>query len=231
LKISLLKKIILSSLMLLFFASFFRQYFLLMPLIAIPLYFISFIRVRNRVFFMVLSGLAVLSLASLSHGIVKGEFVTEKFRQTFNKNRLSDGNKHANTMILSPLDSDTISGEIFGITYGFFSVNLPLNGFKFYKKPQIIAFVLWQLTLIGYLCFLYSKVLSNKKQFKHELWIFNLLFSYFLVQGIFEPDLGSAIKHKLGMFPLLWLAIYHDKLKIGRSQNPKKYVINIGNPI
>jgi hypothetical protein len=37
------------------------------------------------------------------------------------------------------------------------------------------------------------------KSQKNELAV---LFSYFIVQGVFEPDLGTAIRHKIGVFSI-----------------------------
>lgn len=222
-KISLTRKILFTSVIFMIIGAMFRQYFMLVPIIAIALYGIGFIKFKNRSLSIILGGLLVISMISLSHGIIKGKFITDNFRQTFNKHRIATGNKHSNTMILSPVASDHFAGEVFGIVYGFVSVNIPVAGFKF-LKPHIIAFVIWQLSLFALLCYYYNRVLSKKKQYKHEQWVFHLLFAYFIVQGIFEPDLGSAVKHKLGVFPLIWLAIYYDKNLIKRPAIIKKYV-------
>jgi hypothetical protein len=187
------------------------------PLLAVGVYFFSFIKVKNKVLFNIIVGLGIVSFMSLSHGIIKGEFITQGFRNKLNTQRLALEDQSAATMILSPVEPDTFHGEVFGIVYGFVIVNLPVTGLRFLLKPQVIIFVVWQVLLFCVLLYFYSNALRNKKDFKHELWVFHLLFAYFIIQGIFEPDLGSAVKHKLGVLPLIWMAIYYDKALIKKK--------------
>lgn len=226
-RISLVKKIFYSLCLFMFFGWFFRQYFILVPLIALGLMFASQIKIKNKALANTLIGLTIVAFMSLSHGIIKGRFITESFRNEFNVQRVESGNENAATMILSPVSPDTFHGEVFGIVYGFFSVNLPVQGLRFLLRPQVIIFVVWQLCLFSLLFYYYNNALKKRTLYKHELWIFHLLFAYFLVQGVFEPDLGSAVKHKLGVLPLIWLAIYYDKKMVFRPKFIKKYVFKV----
>jgi hypothetical protein len=36
---------------------------------------------------------------------------------------------------------------------------------------------------------------------------------FFIVQGIFEPDLGTSIRHKIGLFPLIYFALYYEDFR------------------
>jgi hypothetical protein len=221
-------KILVSSLLLVVFAAFFRPYYLIIPLIAISLYIFSFIKFQNKVVSILFSSIIVACFISLSYGALKGEFMSEGSRQKHNKYRLSIGEENADTMILSPVDSSTAIGETFGIFYGFFTVNLPFNGIKFFYKPQLIAFLIWQFSLSVLLLVYYKRVLKNKT-LSHEQWIFHLVFAYFIAQGIFEPDLGSAIRHKIGILPWIWLAVYYDK---GLIKKPaRKLKLKFGNAV
>ena len=47
----------------------------------------------------------------------------------------------------------------------------------------------------------------------YELWLFYMLFSYFVVQGVFEPDLGSAVRHKIGILPLIYYLLYYEDFR------------------
>ena len=47
---------------------------------------------------------------------------------------------------------------------------------------------------------------------QNKVWLFHILFGYFMVQGIFEPDLGSSIKHKIGVLPLIYEAVFYKRL-------------------
>lgn len=225
--INLKKKIFFSLILFCFFGWFYREYFILVPVLAIGILMVSKIKIKNKVVFNIAIGLVIVSFMSLSHGVIKGKFITESFRNKLNTERVESGNENAATMILSPIEPNTFHGEVFGIVYGFFSVNLPFNGFKFLNKPQVLIFVLWQIALFLTLMKLYSNALKRPKRFKHELWVFHLLFAYFIIQGIFEPDLGSAVKHKLGVLPLIWLAIYYDQGLIKKPKFIKKYVFKL----
>ncbi len=224
-KLSLARKIIWSTLLLLFFGWFYREYFILMPLLAFGIYLCSFIKIRNKAVFNISIGIIILCFMSLAHGIIKGSFISESSRHELNIERNKLGDENAATMILSPVEPDTFHGEVFGIVYGFFSVNLPIAGLRFLLKPQVVIFVTWQVLMFLTLMYYYSNALKNRKKYSHELWVFHLLFAYFLIQGIFEPDLGSAVKHKLGVFPLIWLCFYYDQGFIKRPKTTKKYVL------
>ena len=91
----------------------------------------------------------------------------------------------------------------------------------------MLIFVVWQILLFCTLIYYYRNAYKSKTLYNHELWVFHLLFAYFIIQGIFEPDLGSAVKHKLGVFPLIWLAMYYDKGLIKKPKINKKYVFRI----
>ncbi|MFT4804503.1 MAG: hypothetical protein ACI9YE_001707 [Psychroserpens sp.] len=226
-EISLSKKVFLSTILFLFFGWFYREYFILVPILALGIYFFSFINIKNKVLFNITVGLVIVSFMSLSHGIIKGQFITQAFRNKLNTERVSLNDQSASTMILSPIEPDTFHGEVFGIFYGFFSVNLPITGMRFLLKPQVLIFVVWQILLFCTLIYYYRNAYKSKTLYNHELWVFHLLFAYFIIQGIFEPDLGSAVKHKLGVFPLIWLAMYYDKGLIKKPKINKKYVFRI----
>ncbi|BAO54860.1 hypothetical protein [Nonlabens marinus] len=220
---SLRKKILISTLLFAFFSWFFRPYYILVPIIAGCIYVVNIVSIRNKAISNIVIGLLFTAFISFSYGAVKGEFMTESSRENLNEMRLEKGDQDADTMIVSPVPADTVYGESISILYGFFTVNIPLNGLRFWYKPQVIAFLLLQLITFYVLFVYYGRVLKNRK-FSHEQWVLNLLFAYFILQGVFEPDLGSAIRHKIGVIPLLWLAMYYDQNLIKRPKLTRKYI-------
>jgi hypothetical protein len=220
--IQLWKKVILSSALFVFFGIWYRPYFILIPIFSTALYIGSQIKIKNKALFNITSGLLIACFVSLSYGVLKGEFMSQSSREKFNEIRV--GREDSQTIIVSPVDTETITGESIGIFYGFFSVNFPVNGLKFFYKPQVLAFVFWQILLFSFLVYFYSTCLKNRQLFKHELWIFHYVFAYLIIQGIFEPDLGSAIKHKLGVFPLIYIAMYFNQGLIKYPKNITRYV-------
>lgn len=202
---------IIFSLFLIACFSFFRPYYLLMPILAVGMYLVSFIKFENKTFSTIFYGLLIAIFLSLSHGVIKGEYISKQTRENY----VTNANKNSiNTAIVSPISQDTWYGEAFGIVYGFMAVNVPVvEAIKHVLSPQVLAFVTWQL-LIFYILFVrFSRCLKNRKQYQFELWTLLILFAYFIVQGIFEPDLGTSIRHKIGLFPLIYFALYYEDFR------------------
>ncbi len=214
-KKGLVTKILVSTLLFLIFALFFRPYYAAIPIIAFVLFSLNFISLKSKAATNIFSGILIAVFLSLSYGVIKGEYISEGSRAKLNEQRLANNNENADTMIVSPVPVDNAVGESISIFYGFFTVNLPLNGLRFWYKPQVVAFLLLQVILFLLLFIYYSRVLKNKRN-RHAQWIFNLLFAYFIIQGVFEPDLGSAIRHKIGVLPLIWIAIYYDQAFVNK---------------
>jgi len=202
-----LKKVIVVMVLLLFFGLFFRTYYLLIPIISIGMYFITKVNFKNKAITSIFYGITIIIFLSIAHGLVKGKHLSESNREAFNAERT----KENNSAIVSPISTKTWYGETVGIIYGFFEINIPIiEGFKHILSPQIISFIIWQLFLFYILLVRLARCLKEKKNNKDELWILLIVFSYFIVQGLFEPDLGSAVRHKIGVFPIIYFALYYD---------------------
>lgn len=210
-EVSLKKTVIYTILMLLFFGAIFRPYFALIPIIGGGMYLLSLISFKNKTITTIFYGLLIAFFLSLSHGIIKGKYLSEISRELVNSDRI--GSADANSMIVSPVKTDTWYGEMVSVFYGFFTVNVPLNGLKYIFSPQIIIFIIWQLLLFYILLVRFSKCLKERKTYSKELMILLILFSFFIVQGVFEPDLGTAVRHKIGIFPLIYFALYYESFR------------------
>lgn len=205
------KTILIASMLLIVFGALYRPYFALIPIVGGGMYLVSFINFKNKTVSTIFYGLLIAVFLSLSYGILKGKYFSEISREVVNSSRMVSAD--ANSMITSPVKTDTWYGEAIGIFYGFFTVNLPLNGLKHILSPQIIVFVIWQLLLFYILLVRFSKCLQERKKYRYELLIMFILFSFFILQGVFEPDLGSSIRHKIGIFPLIYFALYYDHFR------------------
>lgn len=193
------------------FGAVFRPYFAFIPIISIGIFLITRIKFTNRWILGIVTGIAVIVLLSFSYSLVKGSFFSAMSREALNKERLYQDD--ADTMIVSPIPPTNIFGEAFATVYGFISVNLPINGLKFFYKPQVVAFVFWQLLLTWILFVRFGYLLKDYTYRKKEFWLMLFLLSYLIIQAIFEPDLGSAVRHKIGVFPLFYFLLYYDEFK------------------
>ncbi|GLB48135.1 hypothetical protein [Neptunitalea lumnitzerae] len=205
------KKVTIAILMLVTYAFFFRPYYAFISVLIVVMYYVSRLRIENKRVLAISTSLIVLIFISLSYGALKGVFLSEKTRYYVNSERL--GSENANSMILSPVKPDTWYGESIGIVYGFLSVNLPFNGLKYLKSPHIMVFIVWQFLVFFILFKRFGRCLDKGRYKNEELWLFFILFSFFVVQGIFEPDLGSATRHKAGIFPLLYYLFYYEDFR------------------
>jgi hypothetical protein len=203
------KTVIISFLMFIIFAIVFRPYYIFLPIISLSMFCFLYVKSRYKVWNLIMASIFVVVFMSLSYGAIEGKFISASTRESHNKDRM--GSKEAQSMLQSPIPTDTWYGEVVGIYYGYLSVNLPLNGLKHYMKPQVVAFVIWQLFLFSILLIRFRHCINHRHELKYELWIFLFIFSYFVVQGLFEPDLGSAVRHKFSIFPFIYLAFYYDK--------------------
>ena len=210
-RFSLQKKILLSMILLFLFGALYRPYFALIPIVAVGMYLVSFINFKNKTVSTIFYGLLIAVFLSLSYGVLKGKHFSEISREVVNNTRIGSGD--ANSMIVSPVKPDTWYGETIAVFYGFFTVNVPVNGIKYLFSPQIIVFVIWQLLLFYILLVRFSRCIKERNKYSIELFILIVLFSFFILQGVFEPDLGSAIRHKIGIFPLIYFALYYEHFR------------------
>lgn len=195
------------------FGAIFRPYYIFIPFIAIGMYAITLIKIPNKMFLAVFNGVLVIIFISLTYGVLKGDYLSLISRENINIARILAGDGDANSIIMSPVHPDTWYGEVVSMFYGFFTVNLPINGLRFITSPQIIAFVIWQLALSIMLLMRLSKCLYSPKTHQVELWILLFVFAFFIAQGMFEPDLGSAVRHKIGIFPLIYFSLYYEDFR------------------
>ncbi|SCY85487.1 hypothetical protein [Flavobacterium caeni] len=204
-------KIVFSMVLFVAFGLFFRIYFILIPIIAVGMYLVSFIKFKNRVLAVFFYGILISFFLSMAHGVLKGQFLSQTSREHVNVDRRG---KNVNSMIVSPVKTDVWYGEAVGILHGFVSVNLPIvEGARHILSPQIVAFTLWQLLMFYILIVRYLRCLRDRENKALELWCILFLFAYFIVQGVFEPDLGTAVRHKIGFLPLIYFVFYYDHIR------------------
>ena len=205
--------ILFSSMAFVVFGVLFRPYFVFMPIVAFPIYLITKIHFKNRwIMALCLGGLTIL-LLSFIYKLTSGDFFSEMTREELNRNRLLAGDSNADTMIVSPIPVTNLFSEAFSILYGFITVNFPINGLRFFYKPQVLAFIVWQILISGIVILRFGNLLSSYPKYKKELWLMSFLLAYFIIQGNFEPDLGSAVRHKIGILPIIYYLFYYDDFK------------------
>jgi hypothetical protein len=194
------------------FGLWFRIYFIMIPVLSVASFLVFRLKIKKKIITSIFVSLFAAIFMSLSYALVSGEYMSESTREELNEKR--KGRQDSQTLILSPIKTNSPLGEAAGIIYGYFTVNLPFESIiKFYYKPQVILFSIWQILLFYILIIKFKKAREvSTSPYDERLWLFHIVFSYFVIQGVFEPDLGSSIRHKFGILPIIYQAIFYTRL-------------------
>ena len=212
--IQLRQKIKITIILVLFvlFGLWYRIYFIMIPVLAVTSFLVFRLKIRKKIITSIFVSLIAAIFMSFSYAVVSGEYMSDSTREELNEKR--KGRQDSQTLILSPVKTNSTIGEAVGIIYGYVTVNLPFESLiKFYYKPQVILFSIWQILLFYVLIIKFNKAReASISAYDERLWLFHVVFSYFVIQGIFEPDLGSSIRHKFGVLPIIYQAIFYTRL-------------------
>lgn len=153
---------------------------------------------KNPICFVVL-----MALASIAFSVVIGAYTGDggdHFRSSVNQWRANDGS--TTTLIPAYVHTSPLIGGILNnlITTVFLVVPLPLLGLMkpYYIASALLFMFLWSGLFIGY----------YKLRESHHVWAmraFAIMTGFLVVQGVFEPDYGSALRHLVPLVPLLIL--------------------------
>lgn len=212
--IQLRQKIKITIILVLFvlFGLWYRIYFIMIPVLAVTSFMVFRLKIRKKIIVSIFVSVLAAIFMSVSYAVVSGEYMSESTREELNEKR--KGRQDSQTLILSPVKTNSPIGEAVGIMYGYVTVNLPFESLiKFYYKPQVILFSIWQILLFYVLIIKFNKARKESTSvYDERLWLFHIVFSYFVIQGVFEPDLGSSIRHKFGVLPIIYQAIFYTRL-------------------
>tara|TARA_B100000900_G_scaffold10793_1_gene8914 strand:+ start:96 stop:1154 length:1059 start_codon:yes stop_codon:yes gene_type:complete len=194
------------------FGLWYRIYFIMLPILAVVSFLVFRLKISKKIITSIFVSVLAAIFMSISYAVVSGEYISESTREELNEKR--KGRQDSQTLIVSPIRTNNPIGEAVGIIYGYITVNLPFESIiKFYYKPQVILFSIWQILLFYVLIIKFNKAREvSKSPFDERLWLFHVVFSYFVIQGVFEPDLGSSIRHKFGVLPIIYQAIFYKRL-------------------
>lgn len=159
---------------------------------------------RNLVFIIIIGivGLFILkSYAPLTYNQLS------QARSDINQFRI--GNDDAQTMIVDLIeDNGTIVVFMANLLINFFRLMFP---FEMLKEGILqILFFIYQICLSSKLLILFYH--SSKKLLSENAFIsISLLIAYFIVAAAFEPDYGSAIRHEMDFFPIIYVALFEGE--------------------
>lgn len=211
-KISFYYKIILIFLLLFLEGIYFREYYKLTALLFILVIFLFFITMsfstKKRVLIIIAAILFCFAMAKL---VMPDEFM-EVVNVRDGLTTPKDGSSDSITLIKNIFSggNSTIS---FYINYfiNFFRISIPIELLS--KGAFYIPFFIFQITLIIRLryefIFIFSKDKVSIKRLENDILILAIIFAYFCVAVIFEPDFGSVVRHEIALYPFVF-ALYNS---------------------
>ncbi|MGG3271376.1 hypothetical protein ABEP16_20920 [Priestia aryabhattai] len=199
--------IFISFLLLGLYAYFFRTYWFLIIFLACVLYIVFRI---NKSFNKRTKGLIILSSMLVIVLILNstGTYITDSRTQV---NEIIDSNTQINNLLVNTSFITDILNWCCAWLILIFPVPLIFKG----GVQHFLFFILDVMTVGTLILNMRNKALINSKQ-KSVLWSLSLIISFSLVQGAFEPDYGSYVKHQVILIPLYFYTISFKKNKSSR---------------
>lgn len=184
--------IILAILLMLLYGYFVREYWLMVCGMFIVNYYLILKIKKNKLFKVILSNLIFIFTASILHILIYKDNLTS-YRYKVNEYRMDSGS--VNTILLNPFNNIDPISDMGNFIFGLTNLIIPLDGLSSLNE---LFYYVWVFFLI---CIIVIKV-KKMKEFKDFTGPVSLLISFFIVQAVFEPDIGSVLKHQIGLFPL-----------------------------
>jgi hypothetical protein len=154
----------------------------------------------------------------------KGFYITD-LRFDVNVNR--EGSSDAATMILPGVIATNTIMDVVNITKGYVMIAFPVYLFKT-LNPLHAFFAIYGTMLT--LAMLRAGKLLCKAVVSREARIYKYLFlfwfSYTIIQGAFEPDYGSFMKHQSVLFPIVSVILWKWSTLSAKSCKQRQYSEN-----
>ncbi len=180
----------------LIYAYFFRTYWYMVASWAAILGLQKNPKIRKGLTLLLLFSLAVIVVYNLSTG---GQITTQ--RVDVNATRDSTA---AASMLNNVIPNSNIFTDIVNWIYTMGTLIVPLQGLG---SPNVIVYYIWIWAVIAF-CIKHRQQIDSKTML--------LLVGFVAVQAMFEPDLGSALRHQLPWCPLLYFLLeMNEKPKQG----------------
>ncbi|MFC4683894.1 hypothetical protein [Exiguobacterium sp. s149] len=169
-----------------------REYWLLIGVLFLINYFILTKTEKINLIKLFIINFFGIFLMSVIHIILFNDNLTS-YRYQVNEYRMFTGD--VNTILLNPFTTINPIHDVGNFLFGLGNIFIPLDGLNSMNE---LVYYIWIVIVISVL---YSKVKKVVNR-NHLIAPFALLVSFVFVQAIFEPDMGSILKHQIGLFPV-----------------------------
>lgn len=182
----------LAALLIIIYGFYIREYWLLIGALFCINYLVLVKADKIKLIHLFLINTFVFILMSVIHIFLFDDNLTS-YRYQVNEYRMFTDD--VNTILLNPFTNINPIHDLGNFLFGLGNLFLPIDGLNSLNE---IVYYIWILIVIYVL---YTKVIkiTNKKNI---IGPFAFLISFIFVQAIFEPDMGSILKHQVGLLPI-----------------------------
>lgn len=175
------------------YALVFRPYWLLVLVLWFIVYW--FVRRRMHLALQFLALCATLVVLSGASSLARGEYITSE-RAALNAQRL--GSPDAITLIVNPLMPDNVLSDTVNMVTGALRIAFPL---ELILHPSVLRWGAGAFQLLTTLAVLAAGLRRPRGGERGADGLVALWIAFVVVQGMFEPDFGSAVKHAMDVSP------------------------------
>lgn len=186
------------SLFIIIYAYLFRNYWVLVFLLALVIKLTS--KFWGKIFCILSTIVSIVMMHFFYHNLF-GEYLTDSRYQANSLRKLG-----ANTILNNPFINTSVFTDFLNFCYSFISLLLPIDGIG--SVNEILYYVwIWGIIFI----FLNSKI--------EQKFILSFFISFLIIQGFFEPDIGSVFRHQISLVPMLFICLKSSEFFRGKYEN------------
>jgi hypothetical protein len=208
------KTLIFWCLLVVLYAIFFRAYWVIIVFYFLLIHYA--INYKVKYVYILISAPVLLFILSILFSVILGVDL-DHFRMEVNEHRLTGLHEDSRTMILPYVYGGglIISWLNAFVTWIFLMFPIPLIMLK--SPYYVINAMFIMFIFMGLLRAL--KIISKNEVDNKIIASFSLVYSFSVIQSIFEPDYGSFLRHLAPIFPLIVFVLLSVKKKTLKESN------------
>lgn len=205
-------------------ANTFREYYIIMAVMALVLYFIFlWLKSRkkeiNKKYIIVAIILCFLAMFVF---VYASQFVDKEAYDDALIVRDEYDNEGANSVINNPIE---VSGNYvnFMIDYVINAIRMMFPLELLIKSPVYAPFVIYQIFILVY----WIRAMKNIRRLNNEIMLALVCFTAYLFGSfVFEPDFGSWVRHEAAAFPIFYILAFENLGENNRDRETAKQNTN-----
>lgn len=209
----------------------FRSYYIIMAAMSVLLYFVfTWLKRRNKVTKLMIVTTVIICLVGVFAFFYASSFVAHddyidalNVRDDTTNTIKNQGGASTAIYNITPVQGN-LAAFMFNYIINAFRMMIPIE--LLLKSPGYAPFFIYQIFILIYL----FKALANIKTMDKKMVVaLSCFVAYFFGSVVFEPDLGSWVRHEATTFPVFQLLVYQNRtqnnvMTKGMVRNETTYV-------